>query len=401
MGINIKDRSVFVAAETVEGTAKVPVAGDFIASLPIEINGKKASVDIDELGVSAVSRSPSRLGGFDSVEGTVTLNVRAGETEGALPRSARLFETHGFKFKEIAEIALSGTQTKTLLKFATGSKTEMSKYAVGDVVVLEKADGSERHISSIKAINKTDVSITLDIEATFAPAAGDKILKIQLGVVDSSVVKSATVGEILKGEGSKKISRYMTSAKASAIELSQFEKNNVPQWAFTLAGVSDIQSVGDFSDGAEADKTLEQVDPVIVKNACIYIDGEKVGLKTMGFTSTREQGTIQTTCSGDALTGIRQSDLTVEGTFTVSEKSDADVKMYNAFNAGTNKSLLAYMGNPKNEKALENMVIVFFPSIQLAEYSTAAGDIVMEEEISFKANSGKDQSKNQVLVAFV
>jgi len=405
MTIKIKNKALFLKEGVTEGTSVVSSVGasDFACFKTFESKGNRTVTDTEEVCGDAVSVSPNVNGGIESVEGSASFLLKAGDSSGARPRISPLWEWHGNKVEDVADLTADDTNvahSTTVIGLADGDSSEVAKLMVGDAIVLD-VNGVD-HATSVKSANSTAGSVQIELEdaAPFTIANGDEVFACTIIRPDAAVAKFGDIGQRLLKDDGAFLTHHVTSAKVSEISISNVERNAVPEVAFTLTGLADERDTGDTTSLAGSDPSFESATGQAVRDSFGYYNSASLCPKTFELTLGHESGSITDICQPDQLAGIRQGGISCEGSFTLPEY-DA-LTFYEDFDDGSNNRMMVGL---RTKTATANVYdeykIFSMPNVQITDESIPDGELIVEEALSFRGNSGDAKDTSVWSVTFV
>ena len=375
---------VAVKEESTEGVYIAPTNADFIEITEdgIEINKTRESLERNLLDGSRTTKSV-RLSNKD-VEASFSVELASAELEGGAPAYAPLFESFGFKNEgQASEDTVLVDSTTSIIKVA-----DASLFKLNDIIKI-KATGAH-HISPISAINLSTDELTLLIPCASAPAAGVKIAKSTLYRLDKSINKTLSITRIFDGD---KVEERAVGLRTQSISLSNFSVGQIPQWAFSLLGLS-------FSDNVNTTSFVpayENITPPYVHLACMYKNASKIDVSEIGLSMEQTVSKIKTTCSANGSIGSRATGkYNISATFNPYKDQEAlgfvlDDSTY---------SLFWSIFNPTNEAGTENTnaCAIFIPRAKTI--SSALADVEGVHTDSVSAQSVPESDAESIVIAF-
>jgi len=405
MTIKIKNKALFLKEGVTEGTSVVSTvaASDFSCFKTFESKGNRAVTDTEEVCGDAVSVSPNVNGGIESVEASASFLLKAGDSSGARPRTALLWEMHGNVIEDVADIVADDTNvahSTTIMGVGDGDVAEVAKLVKGDSIVLD-VNGVD-HATTVKSTVTTLGSVQIELEdaAPFTMVDGDVVFACTIIRPSASVSKFGDIGQRLLKDDGAFLTHHVTSAKVSEISLSNVERNAVPELAFTLTGLADNRDTGDSTSLAGGDPSFESATGQAVRDSFGYYNSVSLCPKTFELTLGHESGSITDICQPDQLAGIRQGGISCEGSFTLPEY-DA-LTFYDDFDSGSNNRMVVGLrSKTATANVYDEYKIFSLPNIQITDESIPDGELVVEESMSFRGNSGTAKDTSVWSVTFV
>lgn len=405
MTIKIKNKALFLKEGVTEGTSIVSsvVAGDFACFKTFESKGTRTVTDTEEVCGDSVSVSPNVNGGIESVEASATFLLKSGDAAGTRPRTTPLWEWQGNKVEDLATLTADDfnvAHSTTIIGLGDADSAEVAKLAIGDAIVLNV--NSIDHATTVKTFNSTAGSVQIELEdvAPFVIADGDTVFACTIIRPDAAVAKFGDIGQRLLKDDTTFLTHHVTSAKVSEISISNVERNAVPEVSFTLTGLADNRDSGDTTTLAGGDPTFETATGQAVRDSFGYYNAAAICPKTFDLTLGHESGSITDICQPDQLAGIRQGGITCEGSLSLPEYDV--LTYYTDFDDGSNNRLVIGL---RSKTAVANVYdeykIFSTPNIQITDETIPDGDLVVEEALSFRGNSGVAKDISVWSVTFV
>lgn len=397
MGYSIKNNTkVAIMPEVTEGTFVGPTGGtDFIQvkSDGFSLEQTKEVLERSLLGGGLGMATPRT--GMWEVTGEIGVEFKANGTEGAAPEYGLLMESAFGDVRsavtKMSSDADGGTYSATKICFANADK---NNFAVGDVVMTKRAGAY--HISPISAVDNTDnqVSITLLV----ADPAGAYVD----GIAVSAVTTYLPADE---DHPSFSVSKYIEDAileqaagcKCTGVSLEGFTTGQIASWNFSFDGLNTDRSVSANALTPSFDTAL----PPIILEACVYQAGVKVAVNEVALSVENELGLITSTCASSGKISSRVTGRKITGSFNP-YKSNADVANWTLFKNNTEFSLFLVAKVPTSTAGQYKDVIgIYMPKCIITEMGEADQDGVLQDELSFSATAGSDQSTPEIYVSFI
>lgn len=405
MTIKIKNKALFLKEGVTEGDSVVSTvaATDFACFKTFESKANRTVTDTEEVCGDAVSVSPNVNGGIESVEASASFLLKAGDAAGERPRIAPLWEWHGNQIEDLASLVADDTNvahSTTIMGLGDADAAEVAKLSVGDALVLDV--NSIDHPTTVKSFDATPGNVFIEFEdvAPFAIANGDSVFQCTIIRPSASVSKFGDIGQRLLKDDGAFLTHYVTSAKVSEINISNIERNAVPEVAFTFAGLADDRDTGDSTSLAGGDPTFESATGQAVRDSFGYYNSSPICAKTYEITFGHESGSITDICQPDQLAGIRQGGITCEGSFSLPEYDL--LTFYEDYDDGSNnRMVIGLRSKTATANVYDEYKIFSTPNIQITDESIPDGDLVVEESMSFRANSGANKDTSVWSVTFV
>ena len=230
MAFTIKNNEkIAVSRETVQGVYAVPTASDFVLPLAdgIELNPAKELLDRDILTPNIGLILPRT--GIRSVSGSIGLEARASETEGAVPEQGLLTEAALGAVKTVAEITLP---TQAFADQATTFTFTSGDNLAKDDIIMIKFPGAF-HFTPLTAVSGTMATMLVPIEgvktsASYLVAAHTNYIAANAGHPTFSVTKEVESDLVEEGLG----------CRVASMALENFTTGQLPTQAYGVDGLT-------------------------------------------------------------------------------------------------------------------------------------------------------------------
>lgn len=308
MAFTIKNNEkIAVTRETTQGVYVAPSEADFILPLAdgIELNPAKELLDRDILTPNIGQILPRT--GIRSVSGTIGVEARASETEGAVPEQGLLTEAALGAVKTVAEITLP---TQAFADQATQFTFTMGDNFAKDDIIMIKFPGAF-HFTPLTAVSGTTATMLVPIEgmkasAAYVVAAHTNYIAANSGHPSFSVTKEVEGDLIEEGLG----------CRVNSMALENFTTGQLPTQSYAVDGLTydwttggaNIRDLDNFTfDASNATDTTTTV--------AVSINGATATTFTfMGTIGTPASEFNNPTTLAALLNGVAGLEATVNGT---------------------------------------------------------------------------------------
>jgi hypothetical protein len=397
MAIAIKNNTVYaVETEVTEGTYVAPSgATSFVQVLAdgAELNPAKELLERNIFNGS-IGKSTPRTG-TKSVSGSMPVEMKAADTEGAAPEYDKLLRSALGSRRQVSATTISntdsgGTHTTTRAYLANA---DANKYNVGDTVVI-KISG-DYHTTPITAVSNTVSNVYVDfLVADDAP------------FVNGQVIAAVTTYKVAdSGHPSLSISKYLeeavlekaTGCKVNSMALENFSTGQLASWNFGFEGLSFDRTLTaqpftpNFSDAL----------PPIILDACVFQDGVGITINELSFSLENGLGFVTSTCSTNGRISSRATERTISGEFNP-YKYDDSITQFTKFVDNTEFSLFGSAHIPTGVSGEYNQVVAFYmPKCITTELAENDQDGLLQDTVSFTAARGINGETDELYVSFI
>lgn len=378
------ESSVYIVPEVVEGTfvAETVVAEAIEPNEDgLEFNLSRAEIERNTLTNTIESVEP-RLG-LKTVTGSIPLEFKAGATAGAEPRGALLYESllGGKRAISTTTTTKSSGNTTTSLKI---EDADISKFAVGDCVMLKKAGAYE--VRPVSAVITTGgaAALTMAIPFSYTPP-NSAVIEKALTFYHESDSASFSVAHYQGGE----ILEAIPGCKANGGTLEGWTAGETPSFNFSIEGTDMVKTVAtpsltpDFSSDAKV--------PVIIE-ACAWLGTEEIDYTEITLNIENTKADLLSACSPSGKIGTRKTAFNVTASVNP-YMSDTTLTRWDLFEAGTITSLFTYAFNPTSTAGEFNQVVaIWLPNVKITNMPAADQDGVLLDNIELRAfrSAGND-----------
>lgn len=374
MGYTVKKNTkLAIEPEITQGTYVAPSAGaSFIQvkSDGLEITPARELLERNILGLGLAKAVPRT--GLKSVTGSIPVEMKAGDIEGAQPEYGILLKSLlGSVSESTSSISKIGNTTSRI----NIQDADISKYSAGDLVVVKEAGAY--HTSPISAVDATLGAAYIDL------------LVAATGAFSNAVVVSAvcTYKGYDSGHTPLSVTKYIEDARqeiAKGAIVTAMSVNN-----FTTGQLADLQ----FSfEGLDFDQSLaapaftpayDSSESPVILDACIYMSGQRIDVNEFSLSIENTLAFIQNTCDGKK--SSRVTDRAVSGSINP-YKLDNDISNFTKFNANSTFSLFVTAHTPSGvDGEYIESVSFYLPNCIITELGESDADGVLQESISFQA----------------
>ena len=394
IGLIKQNTIIGIEVESTEGTYVAPTAAtSYLTPLSdgFDLTPAREVIDRGLLNASPGKETP-RLG-IRSVTATLPVEFRASGVEGG-------DVDHGLLLRG----ALGATRSATSSTSKTGNTAtviqiqdaDISKYAVGDVVVIEESGAHEA-----RPISAVDTSIgTANITLAFALANG--------APADNVVVSAfRTYYTAATGHPALSLSYYWGNeireagigTKVTSMSLENYSTGQVASLNFGLEGLnySEINGVAPHTP------TYDTGLPPIILSACVFRNGTSLDLNAFGLSLTNTLGFLTSTCSENGRISSRVTSREITGTINP-YKDDTSTAYFDDWNDGTEFSLFAVAYNPSataGEFTLGSVVSIWLPQCFATEFKVGEVEGILADEIGFRATRGAQGTSEECYMGLV
>ena len=230
MAFTIKNNEkIAVSRETTQGVYVTPSNSDFILPLAdgIELNPAKELLDRDILTPNIGQILPRT--GIRSVSGTIGVEARASQTEGAVPEQGLLTEAALGAVKSVAEITLP---TQAFADQAVDfTFTSGNDFAVNDIIMIKFAGAY--HFSPIVAISGTTATMLVPIEG--AKASADYVVAAHTNYIAANAGHpSFSVTKEVEGD----LVEEALGCRVNSMALENFTTGQLPTQSYAVDGLT-------------------------------------------------------------------------------------------------------------------------------------------------------------------
>lgn len=397
MAIAIKNNTVYaVEIESTEGTYVAPTANTSFVQVLADGSELSPAKELLERNIfnGSIGKSTPRTG-TRSVTGSMPVEMKAADTEGAAPEYDKLMRSALGLRRQVSATTIDatdsgGTHTTTRAYLADA---DASKYNVGDCVVIKTAGAY--HTTPVVGVSNVGGDVYVDF---LVPAAAP--------YTDSTIIAAVTTYVVAdSGHPSLSISKYIeeavleqaTGSRVNSLALEGFTTGQLASFNFGFEGLSFDRTLTaqpftpSFSDAL----------PPIILEACVYQDSTNIEVNEFAFSLENGLAFATSTCSVNGRTSGRAAERTITGTFNP-YKNDTDVNQFDKFNDNTEFSLFASAHVPTATAGeYEQTVAVYMPKCIITELAESDQDGLLQDTSSFTAGRGSDGNSDELYISFI
>jgi hypothetical protein len=373
----VKGRSsVFLKEEVTEGVYVAPASSADAVEVLEDFAGFEFTREEIERSVlsDTVEQEASRLG-LPTVSGEIPMELKAGATEGALPRGSVLYKSLMGAVRSVATASTTKSSGNTVSELMI-QDADISKYSVNDVVLV-KVPGAWQ-VRPIESVVTT-------------PGAAKIVLAIDLdSVANSVVVAPAKVFYHAEGAPTVSASTYLggviedqaTGLRALTGELANWTTGTIPTFTFGTEGLGLDRAV---DAPAYATDFSAEPQPPVALGACVWLNGVETDYTELGLSIENTKADIVSPCSPDGKVGSRITQFSVTGSVDP-YMQDNSVSRFDLYEANADLSVFAYISNPgDNAGEIKNVVAFWLPQTKITSLTNADQDGVMKDQLEFRA----------------
>lgn len=399
MAINIiKENTIIgVEEEVTEGVFVAPTAAtSFVQPLEdgFEMTPARELIDRGLLNASPGNETP-RLG-IKSVTNALPVEFRASGIEGGQP------DYHSLLLGALgAERSSTSSTTKAAGNTATELQIEdadISKYAIGDIIVVEEAGAFEsRPISAVDTTGGA-ANITLAFAlANGAPSASVVVSAFQTYLTADTGHPSLSLSYFWANE----IREAAIGTKVNSMSLDGFTTGAVASLNFGLEGLNFTEVDG----AAPFTPVFDDETPPIILNACVWRNGVLVDVNSVTLSLANTLSFLTATCDPNGRVSSRVQDREITGSIPI-YKDDTLTTFFDDFVAGTEFSLFINAFNPQvpavaGEFDLGSVVNIWLPQCFTTEFKVGDVESILTDEIGFRATRGSDGTLEEMFVGLI
>ena len=377
--------SVFITEEITEGTYVAESSGSEVVEVladGLEITPARELLERNNR-TDSVEKVAARAG-QRSVSGTIPTELKAGDSEGSAPDSDLLWKAllGGKRTGTASTSKASPAHTSTVIQI---EDADISKYAVGDVVLVKESGAYE--LRPISAINSGAGVATITFPFALdngAPSASVVIGAFTTYYVDSTNAPSLSVTNYLGGV----LRQKAIGMRPISGEISNFSTGQLAEVAFGMEGLTFEKETGT----PVASPTFGTALPPVILSSKVFQEGTEMVLNEFGVSIANTLGFKTSTADANGKISSRITNIDITGTMNPYQDS-ASVALWDKFDDNTELSIFAETGNPSTTagETSENIGI-YMPTCRITEAADGDADGLMTDEFSFMAhrNLGND-----------
>lgn len=398
MSIAVKNNTVMaVETEVTEGTYIAPVAATSFVQTLADGSEMTPAKELIERNVfnGSIGKSTPRSG-IKSVSGSLPVEYRAAELEGAAPEYDKLLlAAMGQKRSMAAALVTDTGHTTSVINI---QDADIGDINVGDMVMIKQVGAF--HVSPVSQVDDTlgAANITLLIPMASAPADGVEIAKFTTYVTADSGHPSLSVSKYVENAVLEKAA----GCKVTSMALESFETGQIASLNFAFEGMGFDRTLTPPPFAPQFDASL----PPIILEACVWQDGVKIPVNSLSLSLENTLGFATSTCSSNGRISSRVTERNITGSINP-YKQDDSVAQFNRFKCNQEFSLFAYAKiptldvncNPTGEYS--QVVCIYIPKCFISEISEADQDGLLQDELSFVASRGSDGQTEELYMGFI
>ena len=392
----VADRgSVAVEIEATEGVYQAEQNGaSFLEVLSegLEFSPTKELIERNNR-TSTVETVASRVG-QKSMSGSIPVEFRAGDLEGAAPEYDKLLiGLMGGKRVGTATVSDSGHTTSVIFLDAV----TVLKYAVGDIVKIKEyaasagTDGD--HVSPIVAI---DLGVGVESITLLVPYFRSFTSNVEIGAFTTyfhqAGAPTLSVTNYLGGE----IREKAIGMRPSQCDLNNFSTGALADLSFQLEGLDFDRAVGQPLFVPSYPASL----PPVTLCAKVYRDSNEVQVNNLAFSITNTISFLTSTASCSGKIKSRITKFSLGGSFNPYMEDD-NVANYDFFNNNTPFSIFGSSNNYGSGNVKEKIenVCFYMPKCISTEIATGNEDGVLTDAISYTGH--KELGNDTIFLSFI
>lgn len=384
-----------IKEEATEGTYLAPAATtDYIQPLEdgFEFTPSRDLIERNLLTNNLGSAAP-RLG-MRQGAGVLPCEYRASGTEGADVDFGLLLKGALGDSRAIA------TTSTTKATGNTGAvlqiqDADISKYAVGDIVVVKEAAG--HHVAAITARATGAGVATITLQPTKSSgsfSASVVVSKSQMYLAGSSH-PVFSLSYYLGNEVVQKI----IGARVSSMQLEGYQTGGLASLKFGF----DCLDWDEIDGAAPHTPAFDTGTPPVLLDAKIYVDGTSLDLNNLGLNVQNDLGFLTSLASSVGRSKGRVTNRKVTGTLNP-YKDDATFDFFTKFKNITQFALFARAYTPSataGEFTMGSVLGIYLPRCVLTGYKFGEVDGLLVDDLAFQATGGDDGSNAEIYMGLI
>jgi hypothetical protein len=394
IGIITNESTIALKVETTEGSYLAPAAAtDYIEVLADGLELSKAKELIERDLLSSTVETEAARTGMSEVTGSIPVEFKSSATAGAAPQSldVLLRSLLGGK-RQIASTSTTKTgNSSTVLQI---EDADISKYAVGDIIVVKESGQYEARpiVSKTTGTGSATITLAFALEGG-SPANNVVIEKATTYYHDTTNSKTFSAEHNL---GTAAIKQKADGLRAVSATLENWTTGQVPSMTFEVQGLTLTQA--DENASYTPNFTADALPPVALK-ACSWINGTHYDYTELGLSIKNTVSTIMSACDPDGKIGSRVTQQVVTANINP-YMDDTSVSLQDAFNANDTVSLFAYAYNPSSTAGeFANTVAIWLPQAKITEAGAVDIDGIMGRALTLRAH--KSTGNDSVFLGFI
>lgn len=396
MAIAIKDNTVYaVEVEVTEGTYVAPSSDTSYVQVLADGAEMTPAKELLERNIfnGSIGKSTPRTG-LRTVTGSLPVEFRASETEGAAPEYDALMRSGMGSRRQVTSTTADDTDSGTP---HTSSRiyladADASKYNVGDIVTVKVA--GDYHSSPVSAVSNVagDVYIDLLVAAGSAFSDGDEVAPVTTYTVADSGHPSLSISKYIEAA----VLEQATGARVNSISLENFSTGQLASMNFGFEGLDFDRSITAQPHTPNFDDAL----PPIILQACVFQDGVQIDVNDVSVSIENSLGFATSTCSENGRISGRATERSVSGSFNP-YKQDNSISDFTKFKSNTEFSLYVSAFVPSSTTGEYSQVCsIYMPKCIITELAEADQDGLLQEEVTFVAARGADAASDEIYISY-
>lgn len=319
--------------------------------------------------------------GKETVEGTVTLELKAANEAGAPPRGSILWESlMGGTHQLAEEITTLAGHTSSMIYV---SETDLPKFKVGSCILIKEPGKFEVRPIKDLVTDGTDHYIELGVDLENVPSDGVVIEKVTTYFHDRDS-KAFSAEHYIGGEIKEKIA----GIKSVSASLESWSAEQTPKMAFTLSGVSLDREVGSPDPGIRPDFSEDTLPPVL-RGACAWLGQKHLSYSEFTLSIENTSAELPDACSRSGKLGSRKTAFNVTASINPYMESD-NVDRFTDFKLEEKTSLFIFASSPTAvEGEFKEVVAFWLPNVKITNMPTGDIEDVLIETLELQAFRSK------------
>lgn len=391
-GLIRKNTIIGLEEEVTEGTYLAPQADtSYIQPLEDGFSITPARELLDRTILNASPGKPTPRLGVKSVTAELPVEFRASGVEGGAPDFDKLLDS---ALGDVRNATASTTKTGNGASQLEIEDADISKYAVGDIVVVKEAGAWEAR--PISAVDTTPGFANIQFPFPLdngAPA--DNVVVAAFRTYLTAEVGHAPLS--LSYYWANEIRQALSGGKVTSMSIDNFTTGQVGSFNFSLEGLTYEDEV----DGvAPHTPVYDSALPPILLNACVFYDGVVKEVNTVSLTLTNTLGFITDLCSPNGRVSSRVTDREITGSINP-YKDDTTTEFFDDWNDGTEFSLFVTAYNPSavaGEWDPGSAVSLWLPQCLNTEFNTEDLEGILVDQLTFRATRGANGDQEEMFI---
>jgi len=386
----VNEGSVFVEKEVTEGLYVPEAAGSSaveVLSDGLEFTPSREALERNNR-TSSVETVAGRVG-IKSMSGSVPVELKAGTTDGALPRAKHLWEALLGDYRQGAAQNTTKSSGNTATKLQI-EDADIVDYAVGDIIKIEEAGAHV--VTPITAVDDTGGAANITVLIPHISAYTDSVTIAPFSTFfHASGAPTLSITNYLGGD----IREKAIGMRPVSAEISNFATGQLAEVPFSLEGLDFDRAVGT----PLYTPSYDTVEPPVILSSCIFIDGVSIDVNSFSLSIANEVGFKTSTCSENGRISSRITRLNLTGSINPYMEDD-DVARFDLFNENTSFSLFVSTGNPDSVSGeLKECIGIYLPNCKLSELQTGDEDGIHTDIMNYIAH--KTLGNDSVFIGFI